>query len=195
MTIIQIDNRFITPLKCGTRYLRSFGWETKGITMLDGGWEEFKNLDWDVIVLRDPEDHLNSALHTEILSLWNNHSNWDGISEEELINLFVSELGSTHWCGILNRTLFEVYLSKDKKPIALRLKDLTLFLSLEGKMKQYDRQRYNFKEFNIWRSPNYIKNYIKSTYSDQYRIMMNMIKEDRKYYNMFSFLNFEKKLI
>lgn len=163
--------------------------------MLDAGWDEFKNLNWGVIILRDPEDHLNSALHTEILSLWNNHSNWEGITEEELINLFVSELGSTHWCGILNRTIFEAYLSKDKKPIALRLKDLTLFLSLEGKMKPYDKDRYNFKEFNIWRSPNYIKNYIKSTYPDQYGIMMNMIKEDRKYYNMFSFLNFEKKLI
>ena len=195
MTIIQIDNRFITPLKCGSRYLRSFGWETKGITMFNNGWETFKELNWEIIILRDPEERLKSALHTEILSLWNNHTNWVGITEEELINLFISKTGSTHWCGTLNKTIFDVYTSKNKQPKPLKLENLSLFLSLEGTPQPYDKEKYNFKKFNKWESLDYIKNYVKTNYSDQYNTMLNMVNEDRKYYNMFSFLNFEKKLI
>jgi hypothetical protein len=195
MTIIQIDNRFITPLKCGSRYLRSFGWETKGITMFNNGWEEFKDLNWEIIVLRDPEEHLTSALHTEILSLWNNHTNWSGITEEELINSFISNSGSTHWCGSLNKTIFDVYISKNKQPKPLKLENLSLFLSLQGSPQIYDKEKYSFKEFNRWESSDYIKNYVKTNYPVQYNAMLNMVNEDRKYYNMFSFLNFEKKLI
>ena len=195
MTIIQIDNRFITPLKCGSRYLRSFGWQTKGVAMLSDEWGEFKNLNWGTIVLRDPQEHLYSALHTELLSLWNNHTNWAGITEEELINLFISNSGSTHWCGILNKTIFDVYVLKNKQPKALKLENLSLFLSLEGTPLPYNKEKYSFKDFNRWESSDYIKNYVKTTYPSQYEIMLSMVNEDRKYYNMFSFLNFEKKMI
>ena len=159
MTIIQIDNRFITPLKCGSRYLRSFGWETKGITMFNNGWETFKELNWEIIILRDPEERLKSALHTEILSLWNNHTNWVGITEEELINLFISKTGSTHWCGTLNKTIFDVYTSKNKQPKPLKLENLSLFLlkinSLLSPVKvcsdsvNTKTSTTSFKEFNL----------------------------------------------
>jgi hypothetical protein len=195
MTIIQIDNRFITPLKCGSRYLRSFGWETKGITMLSDGWNKFKDLNWEILVMRDPEEHLYSALHTEILSLWNNHTNWQNITEEELINLFISKTGSTHWCGILNKTIFDVYVSKNKEPKVLKLENLSLFLSLEGFPQTYIKETYSFREFDKWESSDYIKEYVKTTYPTQFDTMLDMVNEDRKYYNMFSFLNFEKKLI
>lgn len=195
MTILQINDRFITPLKCGSRYLRSFGWDIKGITMLSDGWNEFKNLNWGVIVLRNPEEHLYSALHTEILSLWNGHTNWAGITEEELINLFISKTGSTHWCGILNKTIFDVYVTKNREPKALKLENLSLFLSLDGTPQLYNKEKYSFREFNKWESSDYIKNYVKTKYPNQFDVMLNMVNEDRKYYNMFSFLNFEKKLI
>jgi hypothetical protein len=195
MTIIQIDNRFITPLKCGSRYLRSFGWKTKGITMLSDGWNKFKDLNWGIIVMRDPEEHLYSALHTEILSLWNNHTNWQNITEEELINLFISKTGSTHWCGTLNKTIFDVYVSKNKEPKVLKLENLSLFLSLEGFPQIYIKEKYSFREFDKWESSDYIKEYVKTIYPTQFNTMLDMVNEDRKYYNMFSFLNFEKKLI
>ena len=195
MTIIQIDNRFITPLKCGSRYLRSFGWKTKGITMLSDGWNKFKDLNWGIIVMRDPEEHLYSALHTEILSLWNNHTNWQNITEEELINLFISKTGSTHWCGTLNKTIFDVYVSKNKEPKVLKLENLSLFLSLEGFPQIYIKEKYSFREFDKWESSDYIKEYVKTIYPTHFNTMLDMVNEDRKYYNMFSFLNFEKKLI
>ena len=195
MTIIQIDNRYITPLKCGSRYLRSFGWDTKGVDMFGNEWDDFKNLNWETLVLRDPEEHLYSALHTEVLSLWNNHTNWSGTTEEELINLFISSSGSTHWCGVLNKTIFDVYMSKNKEPKALKLENLSLFLSLEGTPQPYNKEKYSFREFDKWESSDYIKNYIKTTYPEQFNTMLSMVNEDRKYYNMFSFLKFEKKLI
>jgi hypothetical protein len=195
MTIIQIDNRFITPLKCGSRYLRSFGWDTKGVEMFGDGWNGFKNLNWGTIILSDTEKHLYSALHTELLSLWNNHTNWRNTNEEELVNLFASTSGSTHWCGILNKTIFDVYVSKNREPKALKLENLSLFLSLEGNPQPYNKEKYSFRDFNKWESSDYIKNYIKTTYPEQFNTMLNMAHEDRKYYNMFSFLKFEKKLI
>jgi hypothetical protein len=195
MTIIQIDSRFIAPLKCGSRYLRSFGWETRGVSMFNDGWEDFKNLNWEIVILRNPKEHLQSALHTEILSLWNGHTNWKDISEKELIDLFISESGSTHWCGILNKTFFDVCSLKNDNPKILKLENLSSFLSLEGNHLQYRKDDYSFKQFDKWETPEYITNYVRTQYKDQYSIMMDMVNEDTRYYSMFNFLEFNKRLI
>jgi hypothetical protein len=219
MTILHINNRFIVPLKCGSRFLRKNNWETNGVTILDDGWENFKNRNWDVMILRNPIDHLKSALHTELLSLWNNHKrnpldylkglshaelsslwnddkNYSKYNESELIYALISELGTPHWCGTLNKILYEIWVDKDKKPKPLKLENLSLFLSLENiDIPEYRRNQYNFKYFDNWETPEYIFNYVKNKYPNELDIMLEMANNDEIYYNKFDFLKFEKKIL
>jgi hypothetical protein len=196
MDILHIKNRFIVPLKCGSRFLRKNDWEVKGVKMLENGWESFKNRNWDVIVLRNPMEHLKSALHTELLSLWNDHENWSKYDENGLIETLIGELGTPHWCGILNKILYEVWVDKGKTPKPLKLENLSLFLSLENiDIPQYDPNHYSFKYFNKWETPDYVFNYVKNKYPKEYGVMLEMVNNDEIYFNKFNFLNFEKKIL
>lgn len=196
MTILQIDNRFIVPLKCGSRFLRKNNWETRGIDMLGDGWDNFKNRDWEIMVLRNPQEHLKSALHTELLSLWNGHQNWLKYKENKLIETLISKEGTTHWSGILNKVLYEVWLDKSKAPKPLELKNLSLFLSLDNiDIPEFNSNHYSFKNFDKWETPDYVFNYVKNKYPNEFNVMLELAKNDEVYYNKFDFLNFEKKIL
>ncbi len=196
MTILQIDNRFIVPLKCGSRFLRKNNWDVRGIDMMGDGWENFKNLNWDVIILRNPKDHLKSALHTELLSLWNGHKNWSKYNERDLIDMLLTECGTTHWSGVLNKVLYQTWLDMGKKPKPLKLENLSLFLSLDNiDIPKFDINHYRFRYFNKWETPDSVFNYVKNKYPNELNVMLEMAENDEFYYNKFNFLNFEKRLI
>lgn len=195
MTIFCIDDKILAPLKCGTRYLRTLELPFNTIDMNSKNWNEIYDIDWQMIVIRNPIEHLKSALQTELLNLYNGHRLWEGMTTKMVIERFLSDYGCDHWCGSMYKKFYELWIHKNKSIKIVDLKDLSYFISNMGYYKPYDKQKFDFTNRNIWYSKDDIMKMIENDYTDYYNQLIDLMKLDSIYYNKFNIESINKKVI
>lgn len=195
MTIFRIDNKILAPLKCGTRYLRTLGLPFDTIDMNTNDWNSMPNIDWQMIVIRNPIEHLKSALQTELLNLYNGHRLWEGMTTKSVLDRFLSDGGCDHWNGVMYKKLYELWIHKNKSIKIIDLKDLSYFISTMGYYKPYDKQKFDFTNRSVWYSKETIIEMLEKNYSKQYEALINLMESDAIYYNKFYIESVNKKVI
>lgn len=195
MTVYCVDNKIMAPLKCGTRYLRSLNLPFNIIHLKEGDWERAYDLDWEIIVVRNPLEHLKSALQTELLNLYNGHKLWSGMTTESVLDRFISSNGCDHWSGSMYKMLYELWIYKNKSIKIVDLNDISYFISLMGYYVPYDKHKYDFTNRDIWISKDDIFEKIEEEYPIHYSKLMDLMKLDSMYYSKFDIQIVNKKIV
>lgn len=195
MMVICINNEIIAPLKCGTRYLRSLGLPQYSIYANDTCWYRAYETNWKFIILRNPLEHLKSALQTELLNLYNGHNLWDGMTTEMVLDRFISKDGCDHWSGNMYKMIYELWISQNKQSKIINLNDMSYFVSNMGYYIPFVKNRYNFTKSEIWMSKNDIFKMIEEKYNTHYVELIRLNELNVYYYNQFNFEKVTKKLL
>jgi len=166
--------KILAPLKCGTRYLD----EVFGVNYADIDLSELmSDRNIQTIVLREPYEHLESALHTELLGVWNGEGD-----VESVLKRFVS--GSTHWSPHLYETLY-TYCAKSGWDIkVIHLTGLSTYLKSTGVNEmEYNPKKYDFNHYTKWVSKKDMVLYIKENYPDMWYTYMLQVEKSNMYYD------------
>ncbi len=100
MIILNVYGDFIMCSgKCGSRYLNSIFQNDLTIGAIELPKQTLKT---EYIVVREPYGHLITALHTDLLHIWNDY--WPGMTEQEIIKN-LSTNGSGHYSLNLYRCI------------------------------------------------------------------------------------------
>lgn len=200
--VIEIFNGNIAvPAKCGTRYFSKCAESSEvrercmqrivsclpqqsditrtleGIPTRIIDYHLWKEVEW--LVVRDPYEWLESALHTELVSCYS-----DTEKVTEIVNGFVSMGGNTHWNGSFFKKIYYLYKNHNIKPFKiLQITEITEFLFGLGWDIKYIKDEYSFHHVHDWKSKEWIVEMVKREYPIQWKRMMDMIKVDKEYYD------------
>jgi len=185
------NNTLLTPLKCGTRYLDTvFNHTGVGFDITEFKRKLFLPNITDIVV-RPPLEHLTSALHTAILTEYNDtERNKDiPVDLESVINGFcryekIDELNG-HWQHDLYETLYWLWRRNKNKINIIELKDLSLYLQKLNikKLPKYDSKDYDFHFYPNWCTKDEIMLFIKTNYPEHWENLMTQIEEANKFYD------------
>jgi hypothetical protein len=195
MTVYCINNEIMAPLKCGTRYLRSLGLPHTHIHLSNDDWNRAYENIWKLIILRNPLEHLKSALQTELLNLYNGHTLWEGMTTQMVLDRFISKDGCDHWSSNMYEMIYNLWISQSKKSKIVNLNDMSYFVSNMGYHIPFIKKKYDFTNFNIWLSKDTIFEKIKLEYNEYYLELIRLNNLDTYYYNLFEFETIIKKII
>lgn len=199
--VIEIFNRNIAvPAKCGTRYFskcvksaeRQVGYmerivsclpQQSDITQTVEGtpsriedYDLWKGVEW--LVVRDPYEWLQSALHTELVSCYSDTEKVSSIVDE-----FASPTGTTHWSGSFFKKIHFLYKNHNIKRFKiLQITETTEFLAKLGWDIEYIKDEYSFYHVHDWKSKEWIVEMVKSEYPIQWERMLTLMRGDREYY-------------
>ena len=181
----------MSPAKCGSRFLDSI-WDTKQRFIPQQLLTELPKTDY--IVIRNPYEHLVTALHTDLLHIWNGQ--WEGQTEESIINGYSTDEGGSHYWLKLYKTLYEYWEATNKTAKIILLHQLNDFIDKKGIEYSYEEDSYNWKGyFEIYKSKGEVMEYVIKKYPTEYGIMMKGILEEQQYYhNFLDTLVYEKLL-
>ena len=178
------DDKIITPVKCGTRYLEKmfpiYKHSSHNTIYREEGYK--KKEYW--YLYRSPMEHIVSALQTEFLSVLNGV---EKLSIEELLKRFQRGIndgfGTTHWCPQLCERL-HTHWSYNKRVVHLvELTDLTpTLISIGYDVIQYDKDDYDFKHYKIWWSKDECVNFVKENHPMAWEYLYNTALIDNEYY-------------
>lgn len=181
MVINIYENRIMAPAKCGSRFLDSI-WDTKERLMPNELLTKLPKVDY--IVIRNPYEHLVTALHTDLLHIWNGQ--WPGQKEQDTINGYCTDMGGSHYWINLYKTLYEYWEATGKTAKIVLLHELSNLIDGMGFESSYDEDSYNWKGyFEIDKSKNEIMQYVIDKYPTEHTMMMNAILEEQTYYHKF----------
>jgi hypothetical protein len=173
------DDSILAPLKCGTRYLEKiFGEPSSQISSHAIGGKLFiKNL--QTIVVRQPFEHLSSALHTEIIN--KKRSN---LSIKEVVDNFVSKKGTTHWDKNILKNLYFVWKRGCKNGLnVVELKELSNLLNELGyKVPEFDYEEYQFHHLKSWISKEDVVLLMRTDFSKEWEYLMSIVKSENDFY-------------
>lgn len=195
MMVFSFDDKIIAPLKCGTRYLRSLDLTYVPIYLNSDDWKRAYENKWELIVLRDPIDHLKSALKTEILNMLNGHDLWEGMTIEKILDRFLEEDGCDHWSGNLYRNIYELWAHQNCSPKIIHLDDLSYFTSIKNINIPFIKEKYDFSNFKISMGKEEILDMIKEDYPSHFNRLIEQMENDSKYYANLRFEKIKKKLL
>jgi len=174
MNIQVFENKIIAPNKCGTRYLRLI-FEHKQFTHLF--LPKIKGKTY--FIIREPLEHLKSALHTELLGVK------DTIEFDKKFNRFLSETGTIHYVNNLYQI---IYFYKEKNPNCkiVELHNLSDLLMDLGYNIPYNKWNYNLStEYaDWWVNKDTFFSKLKHKYPTQVGILENWIKIQNEYYDL-----------
>jgi hypothetical protein len=181
------NNTILAPVKCGTRYLKEcFGDESDIIPLhrLKGGLHH-KTL--NTIIIRSPYEHLESALHTELLPIFAEGINTDKI--ESMLKTFDVNWnypeGGTHWSSTLYEKLYFYWGKNSKKIKIIELKELSNYLNtIQAELPIYNPQKYNFNHYDNWYSKDDIILYVKENYKIVWNNLMKQIEISNNWYQL-----------
>jgi hypothetical protein len=187
------NNTLLAPLKCGTRYLDMvFNHTGVGFDISEFKKSLFLPNVTD-IVIRPPMEHLTSALHTAILTFYNNDS--DKRNEDISVDLtsIIDEFciyektdeQNTHWRYDIYETLYWLWRRNKNKINIIELKDLSLYLQKLNikKLPKYDSKDYDFHFYPNWCTKDEIMLFIKTNYPEHWENLMTQIEEANKFYD------------
>jgi hypothetical protein len=129
-----VNNEILVPLKCGSTYLESI----YPNNIIDINYCDLPNLKGiSTIILREPIEHLQSALHTELLS-WLQQHHTEILSTENMIplinNFITHELnpyGTNHWDVHYYEHLYNFWKQNKDTIKVIHILDLTDFIKQE----------------------------------------------------------------
>ena len=162
------NETILAPAKCGTRYLdETFGSDSVGIDTkkLDIPlWKRLPNL--KTIIVREPIEHLESAVHTEISTRYYNDEERDTtqpLDVDTIIDKFCYDwkgelyqkenmnpnrryfLETTLWGYNLHEIIYKIWTRNPHKIEVVHLRQMSSYLPTIGvKIPVYDNKRYDF---------------------------------------------------
>lgn len=202
MTFKIFNNQILTPLKCGSTYLEMVYpndikdanyspedysiWENNGVY-------DMKNI--STIVIREPFEHLQSALHTEIF-MWY-YLNNESLSIETAIPLIKNFIttdtntrGTTHWDVNYYEILYNFWKANNNTIKVVHLSDLTSFLKEKCNVDiPHDKFDYGIPALRgqfkyAFTSKQKLSNWIKETIPELWDELMKDMNKANKFYNL-----------
>lgn len=183
------DNTILAPLKCGTRYLiETFG-EESSTTVTSSLNRSLYHKNVKVIVVRPPYEHLESALHTELIKLFQDRQN---PNETEILNVLegfksIPHLsdGTTHWSYHIYEQMYWYWRRNQKYIKVIELKDLTIYLkTVKKKLPKYDADNYTFKYYSYWCPKKDMMLFVKENYKSIWNDLMEQVVISNKWYEL-----------
>ncbi len=173
------NNETLVPAKCGSRFLDTI-WENKTDTSTYYLSEINNNI--KTIIVRNPFEHLSSALHTDILHIWNRE--WVNVDESIILKKYTQIDDGSHYQLNLYKTLYNFWDKNNRTAQIVKLDDLTDFIKNVGVPYNFDVNDYNWKPiFDIWKTKEEIMDYVKETYPEIYDFLMEHIHREIDFYN------------
>jgi len=183
------DNTILAPLKCGTRYLiETFG-EESSTTMTSSLNRTLYHQNVKVIVVRPPYEHLESALHTEIIKLYENSTTDSESDIKNVLDRFKSNAnlldGATHWSYHVYEKLYWYWRRNRKYIKVIELKDLTTYLkTVKKKLPKYNADNYTFNHYSYWCPKEDIMLFVKENYKSIWDDLMEQVRISNKWYEL-----------
>jgi hypothetical protein len=183
---IKIYHDIFVPNKCGSRYILEYLLLNTDSELHNGYYDnsidikyvwDYPNLNW--IVIRHPEEYLESALKTDLLYVWSNHTE----NELNMINRYLNE-GTSHYFNNLYKTFYSYSLNYTNVSF-VNLKDLSDFCSHKFPNKkncEYDSTKYNMLG-KYYMDEETVVEYVKEFYPSQWEIIQTNLKKEIFFYN------------
>lgn len=174
MDIKLFDNRILAPSKCGTRYLRKVYSDKR----FDINVDNINNITH--IIVRNPYEHFESALHTEYINYKTTNDTMDGV--HHIMDGVITSNGIGHWHPQLYRFLYSIF-NKNKSIKVIDLSKLSSFLKSEGYDMMYDKSEYDWSSFSHWKSKEEVISDLKIEFKNEFKIIEDKLQSELIYYN------------
>lgn len=174
MDIKLFDNRILASSKCGTRFLRKVYSDKRYDINLHG----INGITH--IIVRNPYEHFQSAIHTEYINYKN--SNTDITNIHHIMNGAISTNGIGHWHPQLYRFLYSIF-TKNTSIKVIDLNNLSSFLESEGHIIPYEKTEYDWSSFPIWETKEELLSNLKIKFVDEFKIIENKLAIEVDYYD------------
>lgn len=173
------DNKILAPLKHGTRFLDKIFQTYKECPIID----LYKSRYWREIdvwfIYRNPEEHLISALHTEIIN-----RDASNMSVSDVIKDFVREKGTTHWNKDILKGLSIYWSNANKEKFKVvelnHLSDLLIELGYE--IPKFNPIEYEFNHIKGWVTKQDIVLMVEKDFPKEWEYLMDIVKSEMEYY-------------
>lgn len=185
------DYKILAPLKCGTRYLELCLNEPETITSYIIK-KTLVNTEIKKIIIREPYQHMTSALHTLILTeIEKNRLNNEKVPYDNVFTKYLNQFNAIrieekngHWCNLIYEELYFYWRRNREYVDIIHLNDLNEFLKQEGVYKvEFKSEDYNFNYYNYWCSKEDLMLYIKQNYENEWASLMLQVDESNIWYN------------
>ena len=192
MTIKTYNNETIlAPLKCGTRFMDAI------FKAKDTGYSihELKRTLFlpkvQAMIIRPPMEHIVSALHTEIINVYNNTE----INTDEPVDILAildsfiwkgpqQMQQNTHWHRDLYEVLYWSWRRNRNNIKIVELKDLSTYLKSIGiKSPKHKKEDYNFSHFKNYCDVDEMVVFITNAYPDEWKNILRQIEHANVFYN------------
>jgi hypothetical protein len=180
MVINIYDKWLAAPLKCGTRYLAKLGLNsiTSNVNELMKPINNpYSELEW--FVIRNPIEHLQSAMHTECLPHLDNPDEIKRV----LKSFTESYTGGTHYHIHLYSKIYDYWCRSKYSFKFVELTRLSYVLENRGYHYPYYPDDYTFGYFgDKWKSKEDVFEIIKCDYRTQWDELMSYANKDLRFY-------------
>jgi hypothetical protein len=170
------DNRILTTPKCGTRYLKQ-KWQTA--IFHHNEVTDFSNI--QVMIIREPFEHLKSALHTEFYNHFDIYAY--PISLKFYLDKLILKKSIVHWSYNMYEIMYWMYVKSNKKIKIIHLSSLTNFMKEEGCNIEYTPSDYTFNDSKNWMSKDAFFNKLLEEFPTQMEILLKETDEQTIIYN------------
>jgi hypothetical protein len=186
---IKIYHDIIIPNKCGTRYMleylllntnnKSHNEYYNNSINIKYIWD-FVDLSW--IIIRHPQEYLESALKTDLLDIWKNPEK-NNKDELEIINNYASHC-TNHYFNNLYKTFYSYALNYTNVNF-VNLKDLSDFcLHRFPNIQNYEYDSIKYEMLGkYYMDKETIIEYVKEFYPSQWDIIQLNLKKEMFFYN------------
>jgi hypothetical protein len=191
--VIEIFNGEIgVPAKCGTRFFsktvkspeREVGYWTREVSGMPNEFAVFRIptevAKWKKLkyfVIREPFEHLKSALHTDMVTCWE-----DLDKVNEILNKYLNEYGDTHYHPTLYKSVYEVFREWKMKVKCIDISNVSEFVQSKGFDIPYNKEEYAFKHTDNWKSKEECVEIVQTNFTDKWNQLVDKCKRDREYY-------------
>jgi hypothetical protein len=186
MTINIFKEIFLIPPKCGSRFFEEHFGERKTVDLFKLKDSEFIDK-IQYVVLRDPFEHLKSAVHTEFTSFFNSSDKKGNVTEKDLLYHILKIDSQSHWHRHNFRELYLFILKFKKPPTIIMLDDLNHFIEnvLNEKYSSgFNKTKYDFSEYLIYISKDDLWDiYIKNNYPEEFGMFYKLLQGDIFFWN------------
>jgi hypothetical protein len=173
MDIKLFDNRILAPAKCGTRHLRKIFKDKR----FDVNSDNLKQITH--IVIRNPYEHFESAIHTEYVNFKNTHNSIQNI--EHILRGTINENGIGHWNPKTYRFLYSIFIQNPSIQI-IELSDLSNFLASEGYVIPHNKSEYDWSEFGFNISKEFVLLEFKNKFKQEFEMVNKKLEIEMIYY-------------
>lgn len=198
------NNQILVPLKCGSTYMEMV--YPNDIIEL-GSYELSDIKDISVIVLREPLDHLQSALHTELLT-WYAFNPGKSLSIDTAIPLIKKFIntdsnvgGTTHWDVNYYQHLYKFWNLNRNTIKVIHVSNLTDFIKQEcGVDIPHDKFSYGIPAYGrrfkyAFTTKQKLAKWIEQTLPDMWNDLIKDIPNADRFYNLMINTDIKQSLI